>query len=167
MKKDGKHKKIQRKILLYLDNELREKERELVRNHLQNCPYCSRTLEVYERLWKKLPSAEKVPPPYLWEKLQNRLARIEKSSLFSFRLQQFLRRYAFSAFLAILISFAVAAGAFIGSPSSSPSFELAAYIRQTSGPAEEFELDRFSISPPGSLPDIYDELESAGQMSKR
>ena len=160
MKKNGLHKKIQRKMLLYLDHELPEKERELVRNHLQNCPYCSRVLEVYERLWKKVSRREEVqPPPYLWEKIRNRLAGIERSSPFSFRLQQFLRRYAFSAFLAILISFAVATGAFIGSPSNPPSFESAASIRQTSGPAEEFELDRFDIIPPGSVAEIFYETE--------
>lgn len=159
MKKDGLHKKIQRKMLLYLDHELPEKERELVHNHVKGCSDCSRMLEFYERLWKKLPSAEKVPPPYLWEKLRNRLAGIERSSPFSFRMQQFLRRYAFSAFLAVLISFAVAAGAFIGSPSGPPSFESAASIRQTSSPAEEFELGRFDIIPPGSVAEIFYETE--------
>lgn len=79
MKKDSIHEKIQRKRLLYLDHELPKKESELVRRHLRNCPYCSRMLEFHERSWKKLSSGEKViPPPHLWEKLQNRLAVLDR-----------------------------------------------------------------------------------------
>lgn len=163
MKKDSKHKKIQRKLLLYLENELGEKERELVRDHLRNCSYCSRVLEVYRQLWKTASQREEVqPPPYLWEKIRNCLDEIERSSLFFFRVEQFLRHYAYSAFLAVLISIAITAGFFIGSPSSPPrptSFESAASIRQTSSPAEEFKLDWFDIIPPGSVAEIFYETE--------
>jgi len=160
MKKDGVHKKIQKKLLLYLDHELSEKERELVHNHLQNCPVCSRMLEIYDRLWKEETHREGVaPPPYLWTKLQNRLAGIEKSSLFFFRMKLFIRRYASSAFLVVLLLLSVAAGAFIGSPSGPEFFEAVASIRQTGDPAEEFELDRFDIIPPGSLAEIFFEPE--------
>jgi predicted anti-sigma-YlaC factor YlaD len=160
MKKDGLHKKIQRKMLLYLDHELPGKERDLVHDHMRGCSDCSGMLEFYERLWKKLPSAEKVPPPpYLWRKLQNRLDGIGKSHLFSLRLRLFIRRYANAAVFTALFSLAVAAGAVIGSPPSRPSFESAASIRQAVDLTEEFELDRFSIIPPGSLAGIFNETE--------
>lgn len=156
MKKDGVHKKIQKKLLLYLDHELSEKERELVNNHLQNCPVCSRRLEIYDRLWKEETHREGIaPPPYLWTKLQSRLAGIEKSNLLFFRVKLSIRRYASSAFLVVLLLLSVAAGAFIGSPSGPKYFEAVASIRQTGDQAEEFELDRFDIIPPGSLEEIF------------
>ena len=160
MKKDGIHKKIQRKLLLYLDHELSEKERELVHNHLQNCPVCSRMREIYVRLWKEETHREGVaPPPYLWTKLQNRLAGIEKSNPLFFRVKLFIRRYAPSALLVVLLLLSVAVGAFIGSPSGPEYFEAVASIRQTGDQAEEFELDRFDIIPPGSLEEIFYEPE--------
>ena len=160
MKKDGVHKKIQKKLLLYLDHELSEKERELVHNHLQNCPVCSRMLEIYDRLWKEETHREGVaPPPYLWTKLQNRLAGIEKSSLLFFRVKLFIRRYAFSAFSVILLLLSVVAGAFIGSPSGPESFESAFSIHRAGDVKEEFKLDRFDIIPPGSLVEIFYEPE--------
>lgn len=160
MKKDGIHKKIQRKMLLYLDHELPEKEREMVRRHLQNCSYCSRVLEYYERIWKKLSPGEKIPPsPHLWGKLQNRLAGREEAHLFSLRLKLFVRRYAYSGILTAAFSLAVAAGVIIGAPSSAPSVVSTAFNRQIVGLTEEFELDRFSIAPPGSLAGIFYETK--------
>ena len=156
MKKDGVHKKIQKKLLLYLDHELSEKERAPVNNHLQNCPVCSRMLEIYDRIWKEEPHGEGVsPPPYLWTKLQNRLAGIEKSSLLFFRVKLFVRRYGPSALLVVLLLLSVAAGAFIGSPSGPDFFKAVVSIRQTDDQAEVFELDRFDIIPPGSLEEIF------------
>ena len=160
MKKDGVHKKIQKQLLLYLDHELSEKERALVNDHLQDCPVCSRMLEIYDRLWKEETHREGVaPPPYLWTKLQNRLAGIEKSSRLFSRVKLSIRRYAPSAPLVVLLLLSVAAGAFIGSPSGPEFFEAVASIRPTGDQAEAFELDRFDIIPPGSLEEIFYERE--------
>lgn len=117
-------------------------------------------LEIYDRLWKEETYREVIaPPPYLWTKFQNRLAGIDKSILLFFRVKLFIRRYAPSALLVVLLLLSVAAGAFIGSPSGPEFFKAVASIRQTDDQAEEFELDRFDIIPPGSLAEIFYEYE--------
>lgn len=167
MKKSGIHKQIQRKMLLYLDGDLREAEAELVRSHADACPVCSQMLENYRRLWKHpYESKEAVPSQKLWNHIQARLNEMEDTRPFFLQLRGFIHRYAFPVFMAVMVSLAVAAGAVIGSSGRQLSFKSSSGLIRDGNIAEELQLGLFDIAPPGSLTEIFDGTGQSGPAGK-
>ncbi len=167
MRKSNIHKRIQERMLLYLDGELEKGDEKKVRNHLSGCPECSRRLEIYRRLWKDVSgSKEDVPSQRLWNHIQARLGEIEKPRLFFSQWKEVITRYAFPVFMAVTVSLAVAAGAAIGSSGRPFFFESSADLRPHGAIEEEFGLNLFDIAPPGSLTEIFDGTGQTGPSRK-
>lgn len=58
-----KHEEIKDLLPLYIDNGLTEKERELIKNHLLQCPECQKELEEYQENYNFLASLKKEEVP--------------------------------------------------------------------------------------------------------
>ena len=95
-----KGKKIQKKILLYLDGDLLVKERIKMEEHFKSCSLCRKRLEVLSKVWKlERTAGRKELPPYLWTRLEERIKQYDYngSILIGLRKQfdSFLRPAAF------------------------------------------------------------------------
>jgi hypothetical protein len=76
-----RHKKIEEKLLLFLDNSLSESDRNSINAHLQNCESCSNKLNNLKSLWGQ--NIQKIHAPNdLWFRVQQSISqqKIRKAS---------------------------------------------------------------------------------------
>lgn len=71
------HGNIHQNLILYLDGELPEAKRTIVRTHLEQCPQCRQDLETLSSVWQQTPSRE-TPPPLLWPRVDARMQAAER-----------------------------------------------------------------------------------------
>ena len=71
-----KHENTQQNLILYLEGELPEAERTIVRTHLEQCPHCRQYLETLSSVWQQTPARE-TPPPFLWTRVEARIQAAE------------------------------------------------------------------------------------------
>ncbi|MEE2708246.1 MAG: zf-HC2 domain-containing protein [Gemmatimonadota bacterium] len=71
------HKNIQQNLILYLEGEMPEAERTIVRTHLELCPHCRQNLETLSSVWLQTPVNE-TPPPFLWTRVEARIQAAER-----------------------------------------------------------------------------------------
>ena len=77
------HKLIRKKLLRYLDNDLPERERKVIKDHLQSCQSCQAVLKNIEMLWSiKQPVKTMTAPPFLWSRISARIKTEEKQDFF-------------------------------------------------------------------------------------
>ncbi len=69
----NKHTYIQKRLLLYLDEELEPTEQKLVQEHLRHCHDCKHLAEQMAALYQPAPSAPPAMSPFLWTRISNRL----------------------------------------------------------------------------------------------
>lgn len=70
---------IQKLIPLYLDNQLKDNELQMVKGHIANCPHCQKEVGLYEKSWDMLKGWQDVEPsPGYVSRFWSRLAA-EKS----------------------------------------------------------------------------------------
>lgn len=70
-----KCKRAKRRLSAFLDDELKEKEREGIKTHLKGCPSCARELEALSSSWDILLKLETVEPPaYLIQRTMAEIA---------------------------------------------------------------------------------------------
>ncbi|TSA21483.1 hypothetical protein D4R75_06180 [bacterium] len=145
------HKKIQKKILLYLDGDLLGNEKDEMQEHLRSCSFCSKRLEALSRVWRSRNAMELVKPsPYLWTRLAERIKQYEcNCHLFtdmSERLGSLVRPAAF----VLLFLIALVVGNYLGDFSSST-----ASVDSEKAAKEEvarmFYMDAFEPYPPESI----------------
>jgi len=147
-----KHRRIQKKFLLYLDGDLPEKEKREINVHLSRCSDCSTQFAKLSLAWKPQRIERVEPSPFLWARLERRLEEHGgKKSLPSLMvsLGQRLWRPALG-FIGLSLAFAI--GIYVGTPSPSlrPSPEQA--LSQPLDLAAELGLSQFDLLPPNSLP---------------
>lgn len=157
-------KKVRKKYLLYLDNELGEVELHSIKQHLKNCPNCAQQLKVYSRLYQpRTEHGEKTAPDFLWEKIYLKISASEKNlNPFSGLLQN-LPRYAMTTIVIILFGLAVATGFFLGKQSVSKNANLAAMnsdVQIQNEVTNEILIDSFDDLPPNSLGAVYLTIKS-------
>ncbi|MBN2088510.1 zf-HC2 domain-containing protein [candidate division KSB1 bacterium] len=144
-----RHKKIRKKLLRYLDNDLLEKEKLEVQCHLENCRSCQDDLKTVEMLWFPERLIErKSAPPFLWTRIS---ARIQSEAK-----QGFLNELKKPVWLAlrpvvmvamfILIFFS---GIKLGNLMIKPFGEGSEISAERS--TDNFGMGYFEISPPGSI----------------
>ena len=86
------HKKIQKKLILFLDKELPEREMKEVKQHLTQCRSCSKTVEQIEHLFKLEDNSKELEHfSLLWEKILQKINE-NKSPVFftAFFFKQFI-----------------------------------------------------------------------------
>lgn len=68
--------KVRKKLSAFLDNELKEEQRERIREHLKNCPSCVRELKELSLTWEFVKKLEGVESsPYLWNNLLKKISQ--------------------------------------------------------------------------------------------
>lgn len=75
-----KHEEYKKFLVGYLDGELKNKERELIENHLRKCPECQKELKEFKKLRGVMMSMKYQKPPdevweNYWKSIYNRLER--------------------------------------------------------------------------------------------
>ncbi len=72
-------KDIKKNLVFFLENELPDKQRIQMENHLKNCPDCSRLLEEFSLLWEGVQQRERIQTsPYFWTRLKQRISEYEE-----------------------------------------------------------------------------------------
>ena len=68
------HKTIQKKLILYLDSNLSERETNIVKEHLSQCRSCQKEIKTLSAIWRNEGITERITPSeYLWTRLEARL----------------------------------------------------------------------------------------------
>ncbi len=143
-----KHKRIQKRLLLYLDGELPQAEMNKIRAHLSGCSSCYRQSVLLESMWKLDGVATgELPPPFIWTRLQN---RIERNSERVRPIRNWSTRFMpVSARIAAVLA-AILLGVYLASPTKSNQFSGVPSLNQSKAFAQEFRLDLFDMVPSGT-----------------
>lgn len=159
-----KCKKLRKKLILFLEGELSEKQRIEIQNHLNGCPSCLKQVELLSKVWEGAGELERIEPsPYLWNKLSLRIAEYENSqNLFSAFFEK-IARYAIPATTTLIFLIGIIVGIYLGSFSNSQNAK-ASRINSVDAAREKFVkssyLDSFDDLPPESIGRIYITLAS-------
>jgi len=155
-----KCKRIRRKLVAYLDGELREKQKLLIKEHLTECPECKKEADLLNKSFYLLKDQQRLKPSQgfeasLWE-------RIHSSGERKLLPQAIFRRLVHAA-LPAAVAAVLIIGVLVGSsvekiiPSETVKLEEERYLTSIG-------LDSFQDLPSGSLPEIYLNLASAGEV---
>ena len=147
-----RHEDVEANLILYLDRELTEEEMKRIDVHLSSCAECARKRDLLHSVWKSESVAEKQePPPFLWTRLEARIAEYEQSSGLT---RYFKRAARFISVHPISVAASIAAivlGIFLGTPSVheqnlTPRVQSASlYV------TSEFDLNIFDLVPRNAL----------------
>ena len=73
------HKKIKKLLPLYIDNELSKKEKDLIKEHLEECPECQTELKSYQDNYQLLSSLDEIKAPQgFYDSIKNKGGLIMK-----------------------------------------------------------------------------------------
>jgi len=73
---------IQKKLSALIDNELKEEEVSLIREHLKECQGCAEELRAINTAWDFMGTAEEMKPsPYFWTRLSATIAQQEQEKI--------------------------------------------------------------------------------------
>ena len=140
---------IKRKLSAFLDNELKEEDMRLIRDHLKECKMCAEELQAINSVWNFVEKAEGLEPsPYFWTRLSARIAQQEKEKTFRWN---FLRRL-ISNPIPVAAAAALVLGLLLGNFVGRMLYPNGSY---TNGTAEVLALNTFDDLPSGSLADAY------------
>ncbi|MBI5473575.1 MAG: zf-HC2 domain-containing protein [Ignavibacteriae bacterium] len=144
------HMQIQERLLLYLDNELSDREMKELREHLSTCSSCAERRDALGSLWQSESRSEKMAPsPFLWMKVQARIQEFEHTLPFVWLLRKLLQGVLVRPLPALAILAAMAIGFYLGSPHEAR--EPVQSISQMRDAADELGLDQFDVIPPDAL----------------
>ncbi len=144
-----RHKNIQNKLLLYIDGDLPEKDYQMVKRHISRCAQCRKHLEILSRIWtQSREPVDATPSPYLYTRIQARIADYNRKKPVERFAEGILERLAYPALATIGIAITFWLGVLM-----IPAPEYA--TGQPTEIKQEFGLEHFDITPPGSIGDIY------------
>jgi predicted anti-sigma-YlaC factor YlaD len=150
---------IQRKLSAFLDNELKEEEARLIREHLKECTGCAEELRAVSSVWDFVETAEGIEPsPYFWTRLSAKIARQEKERSLRWG---FWRKWIFNPIpvaAAAALILGLLLGHFVGR-TLYPNGSLA----NAEATAEALALTTFDDMPSGSLSEAYFSLLYEGE----
>jgi predicted anti-sigma-YlaC factor YlaD len=104
--------KVRRKLSAFLDGEVREKEKEKIASHLKACSSCGEKARILSSVLTLLEKGRESikPSPYFWNRLDHRIAQIErKKDAFAKLLERINRAFIPATATAVLVI-----GLFIG-----------------------------------------------------
>ena len=111
------HQAIQKKLILYLDENLPERETAIVKEHVSHCPSCQKEIKALSATWKNESARDKIiSSDYLWTKLEARLNELNQDTHYS--LFDKLIPVARLSIAAALVLIAVFVGNYIGKVSN-------------------------------------------------
>lgn len=155
-----KCKRLRRKLVAYLDGELREKQKLLIKKHLSQCAECRKEAHLLNESFCLLKGQDYLKPSEdflanLWE----RIYCLEKRQLLPQAIFGRLVHAALPAAVAAVLIIGVLVGSSVEKIIPSPTVKLKEERYLTS-----IGLDSFQDLPTGSLPEIYLNLASAEEV---
>ena len=159
-----KCKKVRKKLLLFLDGDLSEKQRIKIQHHLKGCPGCLKQVDVVSKLWNDAGELERIESsPYLWNRLSLRIAKYESSKNLFSAFFETIARYAVPATAVVILLIGIFSGIYLGSFPNSQQLD-ASRLNSDITAKERFVrssyLDSFDDLPPESICGIYNVLTS-------
>ncbi len=144
--------KAEKMISLYLDNELKEAQKQEMLLHIDSCPKCRKNFEFTNEILQNLRSEDHIDvSPYFFQKLQRRIKENENREFFPL----FNPRFAFAsaAALSIIIGSSFFAGALIGNDylAQTDKSETASIQEAKSA----LKLETLEEYPEGSVGNLY------------
>ena len=147
---------IRKKLSAYLDDEVTDKEKKILSDHLDNCLECRNELQELRGVNKGLQGVGTMEvPPYFFTRLKQRIADQEQCVPFIER----LRRFALPGFTVVLTLLALV----MGNTMARTIYQGIAESEHTTETANVFGIDAFDDYPQGSVSDIYNELLTGGE----
>jgi len=163
-----KHKKIQKRFLLYIDGDLNVAEKLIIDQHLNECVTCNKQYEVITKIWKEERKLEQpLPSPALWYDLKNRMEKeAEKSN--PLRAIVGNTKLLFNSVITVgVVVFAIFIGSKFGSLLSPQNIGQSVTYSQSENNRDEFGMSYFDAVPPGSLAkDVFINTANDGGLQK-
>ena len=147
-----KHKKIQKKFLLYIDGDLPESEKILIEQHLNECVTCNKQYEVITKIWKEERKLEQpLPSPALWYDLKNRMEKEAEKSI-PLRAKVGNTKLLFNSVITVgVVVFAIFIGSRFGGLLSPQTTSRNVTYAQSKNIRDEFGMSYFDAVPPNSI----------------
>jgi len=150
-------------LVAYLDGELKEKKKLLIKEHLSKCAECKKEADLLNKTFYFLKNQERLNSSDDFEtNLWERIYLAEKRQLLPQAIFGQLVHLILSAAVAAALIIGVIVGNFVGKTISSQTVKLEEEKYLTS-----IELDSFQNLPPGSLPEVYFNLATAGEIKNK
>jgi len=145
-----KHKKIQKRFLLYIDGDLPETEKLLIEQHLIECYSCKNHFDGLANIWNEERRLEQpIPSPALWYNLKNRMEEKTGNPIrAAITNAKFLLNTAFTVGVVV---FAILTGSWFGTklnPQTGSNNNSLALMENT---RDEFGMSYFDVVPPNSI----------------
>lgn len=145
-----KHKKIQKRFLLYIDGDLPEAEKLLMEQHLTECSSCKNHFGGLANIWNEERKLEQLlPSPALWYALKNRMEEKTGNPIrAAITNAKFLLNTAFTVGVVV---FAILTGSWFGTklnPQTGSNNNSLALMENT---RDEFGMSYFDVVPPNSI----------------
>jgi len=146
------HTHIQKRLLLYLDDNLPREEMQQIREHLSVCSVCTERQVVLASVWQlESRLGRGKPSPFLWTRIQARINEYEQTPVFVWDVKRTLQGITVRPFPALAVIAAIVIGIYLGTPGESHRYERAQSVGQLVGAADELGLDQFDVIPPSAL----------------
>lgn len=143
-----KHKKIQKKFLLYIDDDLSEVEKIFIDRHLDECAECKRHFEELANIWNEERTLEQpLPSQALWYDLKDRMEKESLKKVPAAATISNVKLLLNTAITVAVVVFAVFVGSRFGSALSTQrkTYVYSENIR------DEFGMSYFDAVPPNSI----------------
>lgn len=149
------HRRIQDRLILYIDGELSDAEMASIRGHLQQCPACRRSLERLSAVWLKDEAAGRLaPPPYLWTRVAARVHAMEQHGSPADAAARWIMPLIRPAVMVATLIIGIVLGAYLGNiPATQTTEETSTSqmaAQDTNGFLNPVDLESFADLPPGS-----------------
>ena len=152
--------RVKRKLVAYLDGELEQRLKFKVKKHLSQCATCKGEAGLLQKTVRLLKEQEHVMPSVSFEtRLWERIHQVKNRHLLPEVVVGRLGRALVPAVAVLVLVVGIVVGSLVGNvtiPSPGTSQEEAY--------AMAIGLDNFQDAPPGSLPEVYFTLATAGEV---
>lgn len=146
-----KHKKIQKKFLLYIDGDLSEDENLLIDQHLNECRSCKRHFEELANIWNKERTLEQpLPSQALWYDLKDRMEKESLKKIPAAAMISNVKLLLNTAITVAVVVLAVFVGSRFGSALSPQNTQGDTYVYSENS-IDEFGMRYFDAVPPNSI----------------
>ncbi len=155
-----KCKRLRRKLVAYLDGELEEKQKLSIKEHLTKCRECKKEADLLNKSFCLLKDQQRLKPSQGFEaSLRERIYSTEEKQLLPQAIFGRLVHAALPAAVAAVLIIGVLVGGSVEKiiPSQTVKLKEERYLTSIG-------LDSFQDLPSGSLPEIYLNLASAGEV---
>lgn len=147
-----KHKKIQKKFLLYIDGDLSEAEKLLIDQHLDECADCKRHFEELANIWSEERILESpLPSQALWYDLKDRMEKESLKKVPAAAKISNVKLLLNTAITVAIVVFAVFVGSRFGSALSTQSNTQSETYVYSENILDEFGMSYFDAVPPNSI----------------